>query len=452
LTLSRSNFLKFKVFSLSRKSYKVKKPIDSWGHHVNPLISAIEKKLQSLPVRLGLILPDGTQLGPQDAPVTLVAKQNSALLHLVAGQVGLIGQDFVEGVCDVRGAMRDVMTVAASILPGSPTEAARLGWLTEVISRVMSVWRHSIERDAKQIEFHYDLSDDFYGLWLDPRRVYSCAYYETPSMNLAQAQEAKLDLICRKLRLNAGERFLDVGAGWGGLLLWAAEHYGVDATGITLSRNQHAHVSRLIEEKGLSGRVRMQLLDYRKIDHDQPFDKIASVGMFEHVGRAQLKDYFERLRQLLRPGGLILNHGITAGGLHNDQLGSGMGDFIEKYIFPGGELVHIGDVITELSAGGLEALDVENLRPHYARTLWAWSDALEARLGEAKNVLQGEQGERALRAYRMYLAGCAKGFENGWVALHQVLAHHGPTGRADELDEPADQAYPWRREYIYAKK
>lgn len=419
---------------------------------MNPLISAIEKKLQGLPVSLSLILPDGTQLGARNASVTLVAKQNSALAHLVAGQVGLIGQDYVEGLCDVRGAMRDVMTVAASILPGSPTEAARLGWLTGVISRAMSVWRHSIERDAKQIKFHYDLSDDFYGLWLDPRRVYSCAYFETPSMNLAQAQEAKLDLICRKLRLTAGERFLDVGAGWGGLLLWAAEHYGVDATGITLSRNQHAHVSKLIEEKGLGGRVRMQLLDYRKLEHDQPFDKIASVGMFEHVGRAQLKGYFERLRQLLRPGGLMLNHGITAGGVYNDQLGNGMGDFIEKYIFPGGELVHIGNVITELSAGGLEALDVENLRPHYARTLWAWSDALETRLEEAKKVLPGQQGERALRAYRMYLAGCAKGFENGWVALHQVLAQHAPTDRADELDEPDDQAYPWRREYIYARK
>jgi len=152
-------------------------------------------------------------------------------------------------------------------------------------------------------------------------------------MSLAEAQEAKLDLICRKLRLSAGERFLDVGAGWGGLLLWAAEHYGVDATGITLSRNQHAHVTRLIEEKGLSGRVRMKLLDYRKLDSAQPFDKIASVGMFEHVGRAQLKGYFDRLRQLLRPGGLILNHGITAGGLHNDQLGNGMGDFIENIFF-----------------------------------------------------------------------------------------------------------------------
>ena len=420
---------------------------------MNSLIATIEKKLGNLPMGLGLVLPDGTYLGPSNAPVTLVTKQNKALAHIVTGQVGLIGQDYVEGLCDVRGSMRDIMAVATSILPGSPLDAARMGWLTSIISRVMSVWRHSIERDAQQIEFHYDLSDDFYGLWLDPRRVYSCAYYEHPSMTLAQAQEAKLDLICRKLRLSFGERFLDVGAGWGGLLLWAAEHYGVDATGITLSRNQHAHVSRLIEEKGLAGRVRVQLLDYRKLDPAQAFDKIASVGMFEHVGRAQLKDYFERLRRLLRPGGLILNHGITAGGCHNDQLGNGMGDFIEKYIFPGGELVHIGDVITQLSEGGLEALDVENLRPHYARTLWAWSDALEARLDEAEKVLraqQGEQGERALRAYRMYLAGCAKGFESGWIALHQVLAQHAPTGRDNELDDPADQAYPWRRAYMYS--
>ena len=418
---------------------------------MSPLITVVENKLSNLPVKLCVVLPDGTRVGSSQAEVTIIARQSKVLAHLAMGDVGLLGEDYVEGRCEIEGSMRQLMTVASTILPGSPVEAARSGWLTTLVARLVSVWRHSIERDAKQIEFHYDLSDDFYGLWLDPRRVYSCAYYIEPELTIAQAQEAKLDLICRKLRLQAGERFLDIGAGWGGLLLWAAEHYGVDATGITLSRNQHAYVSKLIEQKGLTSRVRVQLVDYRLLDVPQPFDKIASVGMFEHVGRMQMEDYFFRLRGLLRPGGLILNHGITAGGVYNPQLGHGMGNFIEKYIFPGGELSHVGHVLTHMANGGLEALDVENLRPHYARTLWSWSDALESRLDAASAILSGERGQRALRAYRLYLAGCALGFENGWVALHQVLAQHSPTGRADELDQPADLAYPWRRDYIYAK-
>ncbi len=417
---------------------------------MNPLIAAVEKKLAALPVKVCVVMPDGTQIGTHGAEIKIFAKQSKVLAHLAMGNVGLLGEDYVEGRCEIQGSMRQLMTSASYLLPGSPLEAASSGWLTTLISRLVSVWRHSVERDAKQIEFHYDLSDDFYSLWLDPRRVYSCAYYKTPELNLAQAQEAKLDLICRKLKLQRGELFLDVGAGWGGLLLWAAEHYGVDATGITLSRNQHAYVTQLIQQKGLQARVRIELLDYRKLDCSKVFDKIASVGMFEHVGRTQLEDYFSRLRGLLRPGGLILNHGITAGGVYNPQLGHGMGNFIEKYIFPGGELSHIGHVMTHMANGGLEALDVENLRPHYARTLWAWSDALESKLEAAATTLGGERGARALRAYRLYLAGCALGFENGWIALHQVLAQHSPSGRADELDLPADLAYPWRRDYIYS--
>jgi cyclopropane-fatty-acyl-phospholipid synthase len=415
-------------------------------------VSAVEKKIESLPVPVRLTLPDGTSAGDPNARVSLVVKDNATLANLATGQVGVLGEDYVEGKFEVEGSMRDLMAVASAILPGSPVEAARVGRLTELIRRLISVWRHSIERDARQIQFHYDLSDDFYALWLDPRRVYSCAYFRTPDMTLAQAQEAKLDHICRKLRLQSGERFLDVGAGWGGLLLWAAENYGVDATGITLSRNQHAYVNRLIQEKGLQGRVRMELLDYRKLDESEPYDKIASVGMFEHVGRAQLEGYFSKLRHLVRPGGLIMNHGITAGGIDNAQLGAGMGEFIEKYIFPGGELTHISKVLQSLTEGGLEDLDVENLRPHYARTLWAWSDALEACLPQARKILGGEQGERSLRAYRMYLAGCAMGFEHGWIALHQILAQPRGHGRHDELDLPADLAYPWRRDYIYATK
>ena len=416
---------------------------------MNPLLSVVERKLEALPVPVQLVLPDGAVLGPPDPRVRFVAHDKTALAHLAEGAVGVLGQDYVEGRIDIEGNMRDVMAAASALLPGSPVDAARGGWLTELVRKVMSVWRHSVERDAKQIEFHYDLSDDFYALWLDPRRVYSCAYYRTPGMTLAQAQEAKLDHICRKLRLHAGERFLDVGAGWGGLLLWAAENYGVDATGITLSRNQHAHVTKLIQEKGLAGRVRMELLDYRKLDESTPYDKIASVGMFEHVGRAQLEGYFAKLRRLLKPGGLIMNHGITAAGVYNPELGNGMGEFIEKYIFPGGELTHISVVMEAMTNGGLEEVDVENLRPHYARTLWAWSDALEARLPEAAQVLGGEQGARSLRAYRLYLAGCAMAFEHGWIALHQILGQPPATGRPDELDHPADLSYPWRRDYMY---
>ena len=416
---------------------------------MNPLLSVVERKLEALPVPVQLVLPDGAVLGPPDPRVRFVAHDKTALAHLAEGAVGVLGQDYVEGRIDIEGNMRDVMAAASALLPGSPVDAARGGWLTELVRKVMSVWRHSVERDAKQIEFHYDLSDDFYALWLDPRRVYSCAYYRTPDMTLAQAQEAKLDHICRKLRLHAGERFLDVGAGWGGLLLWAAENYGVDATGITLSRNQHAHVTKLIQERGLAGRVRMELLDYRKLDESTPYDKIASVGMFEHVGRAQLEGYFAKLRRLLKPGGLIMNHGITAAGVYNPELGNGMGEFIEKYIFPGGELTHISVVMEAMTNGGLEEVDVENLRPHYARTLWAWSDALEARLPEAAQVLGGEQGARSLRAYRLYLAGCAMAFEHGWIALHQILGQPPATGRPDELDHPADLSYPWRRDYMY---
>lgn len=419
---------------------------------MNPLLSVVERKLQALPVPVQLVLPDGAVLGPPDPRVRFVTHDKTALAHLAEGAVGVLGQDYVEGRIDIEGSMRDVMAAAAALLPGSPMDAARGGWLTDLVHKVMSVWRHSIERDARQIEFHYDLSDDFYALWLDPRRVYSCAYFREPGMTLAQAQEAKLDLICRKLRLASGERFLDVGAGWGGLLLWAAEHYGVDATGITLSRNQHAHVSRLIQEKGLSGRVRIELLDYRKLDASQPYDKIASVGMFEHVGRAQLESYFTTLRRLLKAGGLIMNHGITAAGVDNAELGNGMGEFIEKYIFPGGELTHVSVVMQTLANGGLEDLDVENLRPHYARTLWAWSDRLEARLPDAARILGADQGERSLRAYRLYLAGCAMVFEHGWIALHQILAQHPATGRADELDLPADLSYPWRRDYMYGSR
>ena len=416
------------------------------------LIRRIESQLAGLPMPVALQLPAGERLGPPGAPVTLAFKDWSGLAAMAAGQVGRLAEDFVESRVQLEGRMRDLMAVAARLLPGNPV-SSDTRWWAQMVRRAKSVAAHSPHRDAQQVQFHYDVSDDFYALWLDPRRVYSCAYFRDTDMSLAHAQEAKLDHICRKLMLKSGERFLDIGAGWGGLLMWAAENYGVDATGITLSKNQHAHVQRLIQDKRLQGRVRMELRDYRELDESQGFDKIASVGMFEHVGQANMPAYFGKVRRLLKPGGLVMNHGITAGSVHPGQMGAGMGEFIEKYIFPGGEVLHVSHVLKDMATAGLEMVDAENLRPHYARTLWAWSDALESRLEEAQRVLAttGPAGhaDKILRAYRLYLAGCAMTFEQGWIGLHQILATR-PDGQLQTGSlRGAQSAYPYNREYMY---
>lgn len=418
------------------------------------LIPKIESQLSSLSVPIALQLPDGRQVAKAGARVTLAFKDWSELTKLAGRQIGSIGESYVEGRIQIEGAMRDLIDAAVGLLPGNPAET-NTSWWSRLQRRAKSRGSHSLGKDAAQIEFHYDVSDDFYALWLDPRRVYSCAYFRSADMTLSQAQEAKLDHICRKLMLKPGERYLDIGSGWGALLMWAAEHYGVDATGITLSKNQHAHVQHLIEEKGLQGRVRVELRDYRQLDSARPFDKISSVGMFEHVGSANMGTYFRKLHSLLAPGGLVMNHGITSGQLDYRQLGAGMGDFIEKYIFPGGELLHVTHVLRETAAAGLEMVDTENLRPHYARTLWAWSDALEARLGEAREVLQrgggrqAENAERILRAYRLYLAGSAMCFEQGWISLHQMLSTR-PDGRVEARAlRGAQSEYPFVRDHIY---
>ncbi|MFT4242402.1 MAG: class I SAM-dependent methyltransferase [Acidovorax sp.] len=417
------------------------------------LLNTLEGRLAALPVPLAVQLPAGRQLGAAHPAVTLRFRDRLALVALATGQIGSVGAAIVEGRVAIEGGMRDLMAAAAGLLTRDPARDEHGGWWRRVLARARSLAAHTVAGDARHVQFHYDLSDDFYALWLDPRRVYSCAYYRDDGMTLAQAQEAKLDHICRKLRLAPGQRFLDIGAGWGGLLLWAAEHYGVDATGITLSRNQHAHVQRLIDERGLQGRVRVLLCDYRELQADEPFDKIASVGMFEHVGRAQMGRYFDTIVRLLRPGGLLLNHGITAGAVDNAQLGAGMGDFIEQYIFPGGELLHVSAVLHDMANAGLEMVDTENLRPHYARTLWAWSDSLESQLPAAREVLAAhagaERGDKVLRAYRLYLAGSALGFERGWMALHQMLAARPDGDVCTGSIRGAQSDYPFNREYIY---
>ncbi len=422
---------------------------------MNPLTPVLESRLAALTVPLALRLPDGSRLGASNARVGLTLHDWSPLAHLAAGAIGKVAEDHVEGRIDLDGSMRDIARVAGQLIDGDPTApsiaadaAPPLRWWNEWLQRNRSRLRHTRETDARQVEFHYDVSDEFFALWLDPARVYSCAYFREPGMTLEAAQQAKLDHICRKLMLREGERFLDIGTGWGALLLWAAERYGVTAHGITLSRNQYAHVRRLIDERGLAGRVSIELSDYRELREDRPWDKIASVGMFEHVGRAYLPAYFAKIRSLLAPGGLLMNHGITAGGTRNARLGAGIGEFMDRYIFPGGELQHVSRVLYELADAGLEPLDVENLRPHYARTLWSWSDALEAQLDEARRLAH----DTVIRAYRLYLACSALAFERGWISLMQMLAAR-PSGEVESAGAPsmrgAQSRYPFNREYQY---
>ena len=412
--------------------------------------------LPSLPVGMAIQLPDGKLLGEANAPVKILFSKWSSLIHLKTGQVGALAQEYAEGHVQLEGNIQALVRAMIQFLHEDPTQEKKQGNLTKhlgLLYGLKSLANHTQAQDAANIQFHYDISDAFYALWLDPQRVYSCAYYRNPSMSLAQAQQAKLDHICRKLMLQSGERFLDIGTGWGSLILWAAEHYGVDATGITLSKNQYTYVQQLIKEKNLAHRVRIELCDYRELDENQPFEKISSVGMFEHVGQAHMNLYFKKIMNLLIPGGLVLNHGITAGGVENRKINAGMGEFIEKYIFPGGELLHISKVMAHLAHSGLEMVDSENLRPHYARTLWDWSTALEEQLDQARQILTGSgkavNAEKTLRAYRVYLAASAIGFEQGWLSLYQLLAIR-PNGSLNNTPiKGAQSVYPFNREYMY---
>ena len=293
--------------------------------------------------------------------------------------------------------------------------------------------RHSRARDLAAIRFHYDVGNDFYALWLDERRVYSCAYYDTPAMTLDDAQEAKLDLICRKLAPKPGMRLLDIGCGWGSLVIHAAERYGVEATGITLSAAQAEWATAEIGRRGLEGRALVAIRDYRDLAGFGQFDAIASVGMFEHVGRERLTEYFGSALEALRPGALFLNHGIataaTGGGLGPGWLRFGEGGFVGRYVFPDGELVTIEDAIASARRAGFELVDVQSLRPHYALTLKAWVERLEASADRAREVVD----EEVYRTWRLYMAAARRGFEEGSLDVAQLLLARPGGGVPAEL-------------------
>lgn len=292
------------------------------------------------------------------------------------------------------------------------------------------------ENGKDTIAFHYDISNDFYQLWLDDRMLYSCAYFENPQQSLEQAQCNKLDHICRKLRLQPGEHYLDIGCGWGALVCWAAKHYGVQAHGITLSQSQYEYACDEVRRQHLQGRVSIELCDYRDLSMSIGYDKISSIGMFEHVGLKKLPAYFSIVNHLLKPNGLFLNHGITT-------AESGWGHcvssrFINRHVFPDGELETVSAIQALMENENFEIADVEGLRPHYALTLRHWVHRLEQNYEAAVNLV----GERNYRIWRLYMTGCALQFEQGQTGIYQILAvrknnsfPHLPLTRRDLYEE-----------------
>jgi cyclopropane-fatty-acyl-phospholipid synthase len=292
----------------------------------------------------------------------------------------------------------------------------------------------SRRQDAQAIAHHYDVSNAFYALFLDPLMVYTCAYYRDPDGKLEQAQQDKLDLVCRKLELRAGETLLDIGCGWGSLAMWAARHYGVRAHGVTLSRAQADYATEQIRKGGLGDRCRVDHLDYRDLPGDVVYDKIAAVGVIEHVGISNYPAFFGGVRARLRDGGLYLNHGIVHD-FHWKR--TSQTEFLYRHVFPNGDLAGLSQTLTEMERAGWEIMDVDGLRLHYARTCRHWVERLCARADEARALV----GERTYRTWRLYLTCSAVAFENGSLGLYQVLTR--------KHRDPLTSAAPRTREHLY---
>jgi cyclopropane-fatty-acyl-phospholipid synthase len=384
-------------------------------------------RLSRLPVTLRFW--DGSELR-SDGNAVVIVRDPAAVLHLLhaPGQLGL-SRAWVDGSLDVEGDLETVLR-ARGFFRGvrlSAADRARLGMAALQVLGVRLLRRptvptiearprgrrRSLTRDRQAVRHHYDISNRFYRMVLGPTMVYSCAYFATPDDSLELAQERKLDLICSKLRLTQDERLLDIGCGWGSLLIHAAARYGVSGVGVTLSKPQAQLARQRVAEAGVQDRVEIRVQDYRQVG-DGPFDKIASVGMYEHVGRGELGRYVHGVAGLLRPGGLFLNHGITRVAPHRP----GPDPFIGRYVFPEGELHPVTDILIAMQGAGMEVRDVESLREHYPMTLRRWLANLAAHREEAI----AEVGPQRERVWRLYMLGSALGFESSEISVYQVLA------------------------------
>ena len=383
---------------------------------------------------------DGTVWGPEEGQAsrfTFIVRHPGALrtMFLHAGDLNL-GEAYIYNDIDLEGDI-DAALETAERLPGIRVSVADRVSLIPLLLRLPSNGHghagrgqvrlrgsiHSKDRDRAAVTYHYDVSNEFFSLWLDRRMIYSCAYFTSPGENLDTAQERKLDYLCRKLRLRPGERLLDIGCGWGGLIMHAAGRYGVDATGITLSRPQAELATERIRGSRLSGRCRAQVRDYRDLEEAGTFDKIVSVGMVEHVGESMLREYFSAAWRLLRPGGVFLNHGIGTGPGHTKNTGP---TFSGRYIFPDTEIIPIGTVLACAEESGFEVRDVENLREHYTLTLQAWRKRLEEQHARVLTYVD----EATYRTWRLCHAGAALNFLRGRTTLYQSLLVKPDQGRS----------------------
>jgi cyclopropane-fatty-acyl-phospholipid synthase len=392
--------------------------------------------------KVGVHLWDGTPWPDETPrPATLALKHPGALraMFLPGTELGL-AEAYLYDDFDVEGDIESVFDLADALAATTSGWRKKLHIGRDLLrlpaghdhvhgqrgpARLLGQ-RHSIERDRQAVTYHYDVSNDFYALWLDRRMVYSCAYFHSPADDLDTAQERKLDYLCRKLRLPPGQRLLDVGCGWGGLVMHAAERYGVDATGITLSQPQADLANQRIAAAGLAGRCRVEVCDYRQTEAPQAgYDALVSVGMFEHVGAALLPTYFARALHLLRPGGVFLNHGIASRATDQPQHGP---SFSDTYVFPDGELVPINVTLRAAEEAGFEVRDVESLREHYMLTLRAWVRRLEAHHDRALQLVD----EPTYRVWRLFMSGSAHGFDVGSINVYQALLvkpdEHGRSG------------------------
>jgi cyclopropane-fatty-acyl-phospholipid synthase len=377
---------------------------------------------------------DGSRAGAPGSPVRITVRSPVAVSYLAQapGALGL-ARAYVSGHLDVDGDMYTALArmVKAQTMSLDMTERLRLlralggpkvlyprlappPQEVRVGRRWLTGKRHSKQRDASAISHHYDVSNRFYEWVLGPSMAYTCACYPTEDSSLEQAQEHKFDLVARKLGLRAGMRLLDVGCGWGGMVMHAAREYGVKALGVTLSEQQAAWAQRAIEEAGLSGLAEVRHLDYRDVP-ETGFDAVSSIGLTEHIGKRQLPGYFAFLFGKLQPGGRLLNHCITRP--DNSEPAARKGGFINRYVFPDGELEGPGYLISLMNDTGFEVRHEENLREHYAKTLAGWCANLDAHWDEAVT----EVGQGTARVWRLYMAGSRLGFERNQIQLHQVL-------------------------------